>query len=160
MSAFCFSDKWKVARYCFLTCHTHSALPIRENGGRGGRDQKLYMLSSIMVVSMTFSLSRFVYDKVVWYLRTQTSLKKALLWAGRIPRSLYLSLSSLFLNARKIWPRFHAQRIHLNLIVCLIKSLIDWISESIHPLAPCQVYGHRPYIFVVLKTWVARWIHC
>ena len=132
MSAFCFSDKWKVARYCFLTCHTHSALPIRENGGRGGRDQKLYMLSSIMVVSMTFSLSRFVYDKVVWYLRTQTSLKKALLWAGRIPRSLYLSLSSLFLNARKIWPRFHAQRIHLNLIVCLIKSLIDWIKWK-HP---------------------------
>ena len=66
MSAFCFSDKWKVARYCFLTFHAQSALPIKENGGRGGgRDQKLYMLSSIMVVSTTLSLSRFVYDRLL-----------------------------------------------------------------------------------------------
>ena len=66
LSAFCSPDKWKVARYCFLIFHAHSALPIKENGARGeGRDKKLYMLSSIMVVSTTLSLSRFVYDRLL-----------------------------------------------------------------------------------------------
>ena len=50
-----------VARYWFLT---HS-FANKKGGGEAGRNQKLYMLSSIMIVPTTLSLSRCVYDKLL-----------------------------------------------------------------------------------------------
>ena len=43
-----------------------SALPIKiSGGGEWGRDEKLNMLSSIMVVPTTLSLSRCLYDRLL-----------------------------------------------------------------------------------------------